>query len=195
MVGDWAQRCPDSVKALHQAGHEILNHSATHPHLSQCSKEELKRQVQEGNEIIASLTGQTPTLFRCPYGEYNNEIITEVRSLGMTPVQWDVDSLDWQGLSAGEITERVVSRTKSGSILLFHNGAEHTPEALPNIITMLKNKGFRFVKLSELLLDGDYLLDSAGVQHPVEPDGSESASQPPAASDLPPSAPAQERKL
>lgn len=96
----------------------------------------------------------------------------------VTPTHTNADSLDWQGLSAGEITERVVSRTKSGSILLFHNGAAHTPEALPNIITMLKNKGFRFVKLSELLLDGDYLLDSAGVQHPVEPEADDNASTP-----------------
>lgn len=178
-MGEWAQRCPDSVKALHDAGHEIMNHSATHPHLSRCTREELVQQVQQGNEMIAQLTGQVPTLFRCPYGEYNSQIITTVRSLGMTPVQWSVDSLDWQGLSAGEITERVVSRTQSGSILLFHNGAAHTPEALPNVITMLKNRGFRFVKLSELLLDGDYLLDSAGMQHPVQTtDPSSSADAP-----------------
>ena len=88
----------------------------------------------------------------------------------LTPTRSNGDSLDWQGLSAEEITQRVVSRTKSGSILLFHNGAAHTVEALPNVITILKHKGFRFVKLSELLLDGDYLLDSAGVQHPVATD-------------------------
>lgn len=175
-MGEWAQRCPDSVKALQQAGHEIENHSATHPHLSQCSQEELTEQIQKGNEMISALTGQVPTLFRCPYGEYNDQIITTVRSLGMTPVQWDVDSLDWEGLSADEITERVVSRTKSGSILLFHNGADHTPEALPNIITMLKNRGFRFVTLSELLLEGDTFIDNAGVQHAAEPEGAESVS-------------------
>lgn len=144
-----------------------MNHSATHPHLLQCSQDELTRQVQEGNKIIKSLIGVQPTLFRCPYGEYDNNIITTVRSLGMTPVQWSVDSLDYNGLSFSEITERVTSRTESGSILLFHNGAAHTPEALPNIITILKNRGFRFVKLSDLLLDGDYLLDTAGKQHPL----------------------------
>jgi hypothetical protein len=84
-----------------------------------------------------------------------------------TPTRSKGDSLDWQGISSEEITRRVLSRTKSGSILLFHNGAKHTPEALPNIITTLKNQGFRFVKLSELLIDGDYLLDSNGEQHPV----------------------------
>lgn len=98
MVGEWAQRCPDSVKALHQAGHEIMNHSATHPHLSQCSREELIEQVDRGNQMISELTGETPTLFRCPYGEYNSEIITTVRSLGMTPVQWDVDALERVGV-------------------------------------------------------------------------------------------------
>jgi peptidoglycan/xylan/chitin deacetylase (PgdA/CDA1 family) len=87
-----------------------------------------------------------------------------------TPTRSNGDSLDWQGISSEEITRRVLSRTKSGSILLFHNGAKHTPEALPNIITTLKNQGFRFVTLSELLIDGDYLLDSNGEQHPVATD-------------------------
>ena len=94
VVGEWAERCSDSVRALHQAGHEIMNHSATHPHLSQCSREELVRQVEEGGERIAALTGEAPTLFRCPYGEYNDTIITTVRSLGVTPVQWDVEPLE-----------------------------------------------------------------------------------------------------
>ncbi len=98
VVGEWAERCSDSVRALHQAGHEIMNHSATHPHLSQCSREELIRQVEEGGERIAALTGETPTLFRCPYGEYNDQIITTVRSLGVTPVQWDVDVLERVGV-------------------------------------------------------------------------------------------------
>ena len=94
VVGEWAERSSDSVRALHQAGHEIMNHSATHPHLSQCSREELIRQVEEGGERIAALTGEAPTLFRCPYGEYNDQIITTVRSLGVTPVQWDVEPLE-----------------------------------------------------------------------------------------------------
>lgn len=104
MVGEWAQRCPESVKALHSAGHEIMNHSATHPHLSQCSREALMSQVQKGNEMIAALTGETPTLFRCPYGEYNDQIITTVRAMGMTPVQWDVDALERVGVR-GRIVE------------------------------------------------------------------------------------------
>jgi peptidoglycan/xylan/chitin deacetylase (PgdA/CDA1 family) len=103
-------------------------------------------------------------------------------SAPLTPTHSNGDSLDWQGISSEEITRRVLSRTKSGSILLFHNGAKHTPEALPNIITALKNQGFRFVKLSELLLDGDYLLDSNGEQHPVATDtdapGEESSAPP-----------------
>ena len=106
VVGEWAQRCPDSVKALHQAGHEIMNHSATHPHLSQCSREEMIEQVNRGNQMISELTGETPTLFRCPYGEYNSEIITTVRSLGMTPVQWDVEALERVGVKVITVFSR-----------------------------------------------------------------------------------------
>ena len=167
VVGEWAQRCPDSVKALQQAGHEIMNHSDTHPHMNQCSEEEITSEVKGCNEKIQELTGVEPTLFRCPYGEYNDKVIATVRSLGMTPVQWSVDSLDWKGISAEEITENVVSKVESGSILLFHNDAEHTPEALPNVITVLKNQGYRFVRLTDLVLDGTCFIDSEGKQHPA----------------------------
>ena len=79
-------------------------------------------------------------------------------------LQWDVDSLDWKGLSAEEITRRVVSQTASGSILLFHNDAQHTPEALPQIIEQLKAKGYRFLTASEMIYRDGYTLNHEGRQ-------------------------------
>ena len=77
----------------------------------------------------------------------------------MEPIQWDVDSLDWKDLPAGEITERVVSRVQPGSIVLFHNAALHTPEALPAILETLLQEGYTFVPISELILPGEYNVD------------------------------------
>jgi peptidoglycan/xylan/chitin deacetylase (PgdA/CDA1 family) len=116
------------------------------------------------NDKIEAVTGIRPALFRCPYGEYDDHVIKAVNSLGMTAVQWDVDSLDWKGISADQITRRVLDRVQPGSIVLFHNAAEHTPEALPEIIETLLEEGYRIVPVSHILLQGDCFIDSTGRQ-------------------------------
>ena len=137
VVGEWVDKYPESVKALHDAGHEVMNHSADHAHYNSLSTEEIIADVNECNDKIEAVTGVRPTLIRCPYGEYDDHVIAAIRSIGMEPIQWDVDSLDWKDLSAGEITQRVTSKVQPGSLVLFHNAALHTPEALPIIIQTL----------------------------------------------------------
>lgn len=167
VVGDWAEKYPESVKALHDAGHDVMNHSDTHPHMDELSREKMVSEIETCNDKVAEVTGVRPTLFRCPYGAYNDTVINTVREIGMEPIQWDVDSLDWKGISAAEIEQNVVSKVRPGSIVLFHNAADHTPEALPNIIQTLKNEGYTFVKIQDLVLPQPYSIDNAGVQHPV----------------------------
>ena len=164
VVGDWAERYPDSVKALAEAGNEVMNHSSSHAHFSSLSTEQIVSDITACNEKVAALTGVSPSLFRCPYGEYDDHVIQAVESMGMTAVQWDVDSLDWKGISAAEITDRVLKNVRSGSIVLFHNAAIHTPEALPGIIEALQQEGYTIVPISELLLQGDTYQDNAGRQ-------------------------------
>ena len=166
VVGDWVDKYPESVRALAEVGHEVMSHSSHHDHFSALSTEQIRADLSACNEKIEELTGQAPTLFRCPYGEYDDHVIAAVRDLGMEPIQWSVDSLDWKGLSADEITKRVLQSVQSGSIVLFHNAAEHTPEALPGILDALQKQGYRVVPVSQLLLDGDTFIDSAGCQCP-----------------------------
>ena len=94
VVGAWVDKYPESVKALSDAGHEVMNHSATHPHMPDLSTEQMTEEVQSCNEKIKAITGVQPTLFRPPYGDYNNAVISTMRSIGMYSIQWDVDSLD-----------------------------------------------------------------------------------------------------
>ena len=164
VVGDWVEKYPASVKALADAGHEVMNHSSNHAHFSSLSSDQIAADLSACNEKIAAVTGTTPSLFRCPYGEYDDHVIQAVEALGMTAIQWDVDSLDWKGISAQEITQRVLKNVRSGSIILFHNAAEHTPEALPGIIEALQADGYTIVPVSELLLGGDTYLDNTGRQ-------------------------------
>ena len=171
VVGSWVDKYPESVKALHDAGHEVMNHSNDHAHMSQLSKEEIIADVEACNDKIEAVTGVRPTLIRPPYGEYDNNVITAIRSIGMEPIQWDVDSLDWKDLPASEITQRVTSKVQPGSIVLFHNAALHTPEALPGILEKLLQEGYTFVPISQIILPGtygsDYTIDHTGKQIPA----------------------------
>lgn len=164
VVGDWVDKYPESVRALAEAGNEVMNHSSSHAHFSALSTSEITADITACNDMIEAITGVRPTLFRCPYGEYDDHVINAVGSLNMTAVQWDVDSLDWKGIPAGQITRRVLDRVQPGSIVLFHNAAEHTPEALPAILEALISEGYRIVPISEILLDGDCFIDSTGRQ-------------------------------
>ena len=94
----------------------------------------------------------------------DDHVIHAVSSLGMTAIQWDVDSLDWKGISAGEIQKRVLRSIRPGSIVLFHNAAENTPEALPGILDALQADGYTVVPVSQILLSGDYTIDHTGKQ-------------------------------
>lgn len=165
VVGGWVDSFPESVKALSDAGHEIMNHSDTHPYMTKISKEKIKKEVDACNDKIEKITGNRPTLLRAPYGDYNNDVVQTIRECGCMTIQWSVDSLDWKDLSASEIHKRVTSKIHPGAIVLFHNAALHTPEALPGIIETLQSDGYNFVRISELVYTENYGIDQAGKQY------------------------------
>lgn len=167
VVGDWVDKYPESVKALSDAGHEVMNHSNSHAHMTQLSREDIVADINACNDKIEAVTGVRPTLVRPPYGEYDDNVISAIRSMEIEPIQWDVDSLDWKDLSAAEITKRVTGQVQNGSIVLFHNAALHTPEALPGIIDALLQEGYSFVPISQLILSQPYTIDHTGKQLPA----------------------------
>ena len=164
MVGSWVEKYPESVKKFHNAGHEIMNHSDTHPHIDGLSDAKISEEIKKCSDKIENLTGTRPLLFRGPYGEYNNTVIKEAQKQNMLVLQWNIDSLDWKNLSPDEIVARVTNRIAPGSIMLFHNGAKNTPEALPMVIEKLKADGYKFVKASELIFTENYTIDHTGKQ-------------------------------
>ena len=168
VVGDWVDKYPESVKALHDAGHEVMNHSNSHAHMSQLSSEAIVADVEACNDKIEAVTGVRPTLIRPPYGEYDNNVITSIRSIGMEPIQWDVDSLDWKDYDAGTICKRVRDKLAPGSIVLFHNAALHTPEALPSVLEHMIREGYTVVPIGQLIYWENYTIDHTGRQFPAE---------------------------
>ena len=169
VVGEWVDKYPESVKALHDAGHEVMNHSNHHDHYNSLTAAEIIADITACNEKIAAITGVTPTLIRCPYGEYDDHVIAAIRSMGMEPIQWDVDSLDWKDYDAATICQRVTEKMGQGSIALFHNAALHTPEALPDILECLIQKGLTVVPISQLIYWENYTIDHTGRQFSVTP--------------------------
>lgn len=166
MVEFWTEKYPEYVKKIDGAGHEIGTHSSTHSYMSKQSSEEIKLELSSSSEAIKSVTGKEVNLFRPPYGDYDDELIKTASEQGYYSIQWDTDSLDWKDLSAADIASRVISSVKNGSIILMHNNGLHTAEAVPIIISTLKNKGYSFVPIGELIYKDNYVIDGTGRQNP-----------------------------
>ena len=160
----WAENYPEYLQKIDEAGHEVGTHSATHSYMSKLSEGEIKAEFESSCAVIKRVTKKDVTLFRPPYGDYDDLLIDTARAMGLYSIQWDVDSLDWKDLTAADIAERIVSRTKSGSIILCHNNGLHTAEALPIVIDRLRAKGFEFVPIGELIYKDNYTIDSTGKQ-------------------------------
>lgn len=178
VVGAWVDKYPDSVRALTAAGHEVCNHSDTHPHMPKLSQQDMTAQITSCNNKIKAITGTSPLLFRPPYGDYNTPLIDTVNGLKMYPIQWTVDSLDWKDPTPQQIEKNVISKVKPGSIILMHNGAKNTPQALPTILQTLQSQGYQFVKISDLIYRDNYTIDSQGTQISSREAASSSAMQP-----------------
>ena len=168
LVGKWVDDFPDDVKSIAAHGNDIGNHSDTHPHLPQVGDSKTQAEIKACNDKIKKLTGKSPTLFRPPYGDYDNMVVDCVKSMGMYCVQWDVDSLDWKDPSPEQMCKTVLSKVKDGSIVLMHNGAKNTPAALPSIIEGIKDKGYELVLIKDLIPDGEYYTDVQGELHLME---------------------------
>ena len=164
MVEFWTEKHPDYVKKINEAGHEIGTHSATHPYMSKLEKSAIEKELSTSTLAIEKITSKKVEVFRPPYGDYDDLLITTAREMGLYTIQWDVDSLDWKNLSANQIVERVVKRVKNGSIVLFHNQGKHTAEALPVIIDLLKTAGYEFVPIGELIYRDGYYMEADGSQ-------------------------------
>lgn len=162
----WVEKYPEYVQKIQEAGHEIGTHSRTHSYMSKQSEAEIRDELKTSSAAIEAITGKKVTLFRAPYGDYDNLLIDTAKDMGLYTIQWDVDSLDWKNLSATEIAMRIINGAKNGSIILCHNNGLHTAKALPMIFSTLKNRGFEFVPISELIYKENYTIDGTGKQHP-----------------------------
>lgn len=165
LVGFWVDKYPEMVKAINEAGMEIGTHSNTHPDMVKLDKTTMKNELTTSMKKITDIINKEIKVFRAPYGSYNNDLINVCDELGLKAIQWDVDSLDWKGLSASQVTDRIMKKVKNGSIILMHNNAEHVVDSLRLSLDWLTMKGYKVTSVGELIYSENFNIDANGVQH------------------------------
>ena len=168
LCGFWAEKYPDKVRAMVEDGHVIGNHSATHPHMATMQASAIEKELAAFEKIVEPLIGARTTLFRAPYGEYNDNVILTARKAGYEVVQWDVDTVDWkEERTAEDILNTVLPALSPGCIILCHNNGYQIKEYLPTLLKAAQEEGYCFVTVDQLLLDGETIIDVNGMQKPT----------------------------
>ncbi len=150
VIGKHIEEYPQLAKSISAAGMEIDNHSYTHRSLTAISKREAEQEMLETQAAVLAITGTMPRYVRPPGGNWNNSVAAIARQWGLTPCMWSVDAFDAEIIGAQKVAEAVLSQAKPGSIILMHNGKVSTLQALPDILRVLRSRGYRFVTVSEL---------------------------------------------
>ena len=165
LCGVWVKQYPEFVKEIAKRGHEIGNHSLTHPHMNRMDAIAIQKELSDLDDMLQELTGKRSTLFRPPFGEYNDTVIKAAHEAGYEVIQWTRDTVDWkQDRSAQTILDGVLKKLQSGDIILCHNNGYKIETYLPVLLETAQQKGFTFVTVSELLLSGETSIDNNGIQ-------------------------------
>ncbi|MFC6335075.1 polysaccharide deacetylase family sporulation protein PdaB [Paenibacillus septentrionalis] len=149
----WSQQHPELVKKIQDAGYEIGSHGHKHDNYSTLTDDEIRSQITTAHSIISEVTGKSPNLIRLPNGDFDKRVLKIASELQYQVIQWDTDSMDWLSIGTDKIADRVISRAHPGDIILMHasDSAKQTHLALPIIIDQLRDKGYDFLSVSELL--------------------------------------------
>ena len=164
LVGDWIDKYPEAAKKIAESGNEIGSHSNTHPHVNNLTYEKNVEEIEKCNDKIYKITGERTNLYRTPYGEYNDTVIIAAKEKGYYPIQWNIDTLDYEGLTGDKMWNRIEEKLSNGSIILSHNGTEHTADSLDMLIKNIKSKGYELVRVSDLIYKDGYTINSNGTQ-------------------------------
>lgn len=148
--GSWAKRYPDMLKNIAVHGHELGNHTYSHPHPNSLSKERNKEQILKTQDLVYDLTGIKTNLYAPPFGEYNDTVLLAAQELGYSTIMWSIDTIDWQRPPVELIKNRVLKKIHNGAIILMHP-TEPTAKALPELINELKNQGYQITTVSDVI--------------------------------------------
>jgi peptidoglycan/xylan/chitin deacetylase (PgdA/CDA1 family) len=151
IVGEMAEKYPDLVRAELADGHEIANHTYHHVNLTKIPDSSVPIEIQACGDVLKGITGRRPHLFRPPGGDYDSQVVNSSESLGYTMVLWTDDPGDYASPGLRVIENRTLGKATKGGIILIHDGVQQTVEVLPMLLKTLKDKGFTFVTVDELM--------------------------------------------
>lgn len=152
ITGEFATKYQETVKKIISNGNEIGNLSNQYCHLKDKSAEEVEKQISEATKRIETVANIKVKTFRAPYGEYNKVVLDKAQGQGLIPVQWNIDSLDYNGLNEDEMWERIDENLTPGGIILMHNSGKYTADSIEKIIYNLQQKGYEIKTVSDLAL-------------------------------------------
>ncbi|MBM6618395.1 polysaccharide deacetylase family protein [Bacillus suaedaesalsae] len=150
LEGRWVKENPDMAKMIVDAGHEVGNHSYSHPNMKTLTTSLVRQELVKTNAVIEATTGKTPTLFAPPSGSYKQEVVDIAAELNMETIMWSVDTIDWQKPTPDVLTNRVLSKIHPGALVLMHP-TESTAKSLDKLITEIRAKKLRIDEVSSLL--------------------------------------------
>jgi peptidoglycan/xylan/chitin deacetylase (PgdA/CDA1 family) len=162
VVGPQVAKNPDVARRIIKEGHTIGNHSWTHSDLTKLSEQKLEAEIEKTQQAVVKATGIAPELMRAPYGAFSDKVLKSIHLEHMKHVYWTVDTRDWAGTSVAEMRKNILSNTHKGGIILMHSfggrkhAIEHTVELLPSVIEELREKGYEFVTVEELIESGQF---------------------------------------
>ena len=154
VIGENAAADPERIRMIHEAGHEIGNHTYTHAYISKIRPDELREEIRKTEEVLKSITGEKPTVFRPPGGYYDQASLGVLEEMGYQSVLWSLDTKDWSMPKSDTIASKIEENAVGGDIILFHDLNDKrlpTPEALKRILPYLKENGYEFVTISEMI--------------------------------------------
>ncbi len=166
MTGGWVEKYPEDVKKIYEAGHDLGNHSENHKNMSQLTQNDCQTELLKVHNKVKELTGVEMNLFRPPYGDYDNDVICMASECGYYTIQWSIDSLDWKNYGVDDIINRVCNHKAlaPGAIILCHNGATYTADALDALIKGILEQGYEFVPISDIIYKENYYMKADGTQ-------------------------------
>jgi peptidoglycan/xylan/chitin deacetylase (PgdA/CDA1 family) len=168
VMGLWANDNPEALEAISKSGNEIASHSMNHGRYPDMTADEVIADAGEAKTMLFDKTGFDTQLIRMPYGAFDTESIMTLEGDGYIPVKWSLDAKDWKGYDSAKIADGVLNTVKSGDIIMFQNNMPASPAALAAVILGLREQGFKIMTVSDLLLDGDAIVDATGTQRYFE---------------------------
>ncbi|MFD0655783.1 polysaccharide deacetylase family protein [Thermocatellispora tengchongensis] len=154
LEGQYVKSRPAFAKRMVTEGHEIGNHSYTHPHFREISDYQIREELESTAEIVKKVTGKSPTMIRPPYGEFDERVVSIATEMGLPIVLWNGGSRDWATKNEDAIYKEVLRSAKRDGVILMHDWVQQTVTVMPRLLTALEKQGYHMVTVTDLLRDG-----------------------------------------